>query len=193
MTEIEMLQIRADDLILQLEEITTKRELLQVKRKIIENRKNTKKHVVTELQKHYHNTSSNPHLNTFSIPKTPEVLLNYSPSTKRTCMKIADVCKDGSILIYGQNGRKQIAKKYNMRTLSWLKHKLPVLSRRQKIESNFWGNVAEAYSKRFTPISKTTVEKLCYIIDSGAADKWFRKWEMLKDNEIQGTLDGGIL
>lgn len=176
MSTVEILNLEEESLQLQLEEIRIKRELLQIKRNKIE--KNIEPVIVEEDE---------PIVN-------QDTLLNYTPSAKHYCMTIADVCQDGSVLIYGKNGTKQIAKKYSMRTLKWLKNKLPVLSRRQKTEINFWGNVASEYSKKFTPISKVTIEKLCYLVDSGKADRYFNKWDILKNRMensrvIQSKLD----
>ena len=80
-----------------------------------------------------------------------------------------------------------------MRTLSWIKQKLPVWVNLQREGSYFWDKIADKYSRKFLPkresISRTTVEKLCYLVDSGKADVWFEKYAYLKGKGKQVTLD----
>lgn len=122
------------------------------------------------------------------IEDTP-VYLHYSKSAMEKNIRIHDVCTDGTIYILGKNDAPIQTRKYTMRSLSWLKRKLPKFAEKQKYESNIWGTIAEMYSKQFTPISRTTIEQLCYFVDSGKCDFWFDKWNSLKDNDVQGTLD----
>ena len=99
-------------------------------------------------------------------------------------MKIVNVTEDGCILI--RRGEDSIiSKKYNIRTLKWLKDNLSKWVIQQKTESHFWDKIARKYSHRFLEgdkISRTTIEKLCYLVDSGKMDKWFDEYDSLKNH-----------
>lgn len=172
-----IVELEQEDIELQLMEIGLKRKLNEIKRKRLEKNLNTRKSIMDHAK---------------PIPRKQTVLY-YNQSAVNKAMRIADVNEDGCILIYGKKESKIIAKKYNMRTLYWIKEKLPTFERRQKIERNFWGNLADHYSKKFLDkndsLSKVTMEKLCYLVDSGKADVWFEKWFELKKDK-QSTLDG---
>ena len=108
-------------------------------------------------------------------------------------MRIADVCPDGSIMIHHGKDSCTVSKKYSMRTLLWIKQKLPSWSSMQREESHFWRKLAAKYSRKFLKgdtISHTTMEKLCYLVDSGEADVWFEKYASMKGMGKQSTLDG---
>ena len=127
----------------------------------------------------------------------PPLLLTYAQGTIKNLMRIADVCPDGSIKIYIKGGSVTYAKKYSMKSLLWIKKQLPKWSLKQKQETGFFKKVSETYSRRFlkgeNPISRTTMEKLCYMVDSGKADEWFEKYDYLKHKGKQSTLDEGLL
>ena len=81
--------------------------------------------------------------------------------------------------------------------MSWIRQKLPSWVNAQREENYFWDKLAGKYSRKFLPkgesISRTTMEKLCYMVDSGKADEWFEKYDYLKHKGKQSTLDEGLL
>ena len=176
MSEVELLDLKTEDLNLQLQEIKVKRELIRIQREKIENKN------LSIVDTPVPNEDS-----------THKLHLHYSDSAMSKVPDIYDICEDGTIFLYGKNRSRVQTHKYTMRSLSWLKRKLPHFSKRQKHESGFWGAIAEQYSKQFTSISRTTIEQLCFFVDSGACDVWFDKWVYLKNKDVQGTLDGGRL
>ena len=70
---------------------------------------------------------------------------------------------------------------------------LPVWVNIQRDESHFWRRLAVKYSRKFLgngeSISHTTMEKLCYIVDSGKVDVWFDEYDSLRGLGKQSTLD----
>ena len=84
-----------------------------------------------------------------------------------------------------------------MKSLTWIKQKLPHWVNSQREETHFWTKLATRYSRKFLPsgetISHTTMEKLCYIVDSGKAEVWFDKYDSLKGKGRQVTLEGGLV
>lgn len=158
---------------LRLEEIQLERRLneIQLEREEIQSWGNKEEEVVDE-----------------SEIELTMLYLHYSRSAMEKNIRIHDVCADGTIYILGKNDAVIQTHKYTMRSLSWLKRKLPKFAEKQKHESNIWGTIAEMYSKQFTQISRTTIEQLCFFVDSGNCDVWFKKWNSLKDKDVQGTL-----
>lgn len=118
----------------------------------------------------------------------PKLCLTYSKVNIENIMRIADVCPDGSLKIYARNNSTIFAKKYTINTLLWIRKNLGKWSVKQKQESNFFKNIAEQYSRRFgESVSRTTMEKLCYVVDSGKADEFFEKYDNLRSAK-QSTL-----
>lgn len=165
-----MLELEEKDIELQLQEIQLKRRQLEIEREQLANKNQI----------------------CLDVPKEPEsnvgkeLHLHYSNSVKENHMRIADVCPDGSIMIRHGKDTVTISKKYSLKTLYWIKQKLPSWIVMQRKESNFWMKLASKYSRRFLngdTISHTTMEKLCYIVDSGEVDVWFEKYEGFKDEQ----------
>ena len=98
---------------------------------------------------------------------------------------------DLAIMIHHGKDSCTVSKKYSMRTLLWIKQKLPSWRDMQRNESHFWRKLAARYSRKFLKgdsISHTTMEKLCYLVDSGEANVWFEKYDYLKGRGRQSTL-----
>ena len=177
-----ILELEQQDIELQLQEIQLKRKLNQMEReKITEN----------ELKKAIETPTSGVIITDATLTITPQLHLHYSKSARENIPRIADVCPDGSIKIYGKNDAEIFTKKYSMKSLLWIRGNLEKWSPMQRETTGFWKLISEKYSKRFVNISKTTVESLCYFVDSGAADEWFEKYEMMKSKQV--TLEGGFL
>lgn len=174
------LEFKKRELELRLEEIQVKRELNELE--------------LNELEACIHETqevSVSNNNDRIDVPHAP-LFLTYSQSSVSNVMRIANVYRDGSLSIFGKHNSKICPKKYNVKTLKWLKKKLPELARQQKTTHNFYDKLAERYSKKFLDhdsICRTTMEKLCYLVDSGLMDHWFVKYDDLKDP--QTTFNGG--
>lgn len=168
-----ILELEQQDIDLQLQEIQLKRRQLEIERE----RLNQKEVVGFKA----------------SLKIKRNCYLHYSNYVKDNHMKIADVCPDGSILIHHGNNSCTVSKKYSMKSLSWIKQKLPYWVNSQREGTNFWAKLAGKYSRKFLPngetISHTTMEKLCFLVDSGKADVWFEKYDHLKGKGKQSTLD----
>lgn len=170
-----MLELEQREIELKLEEISLKRRQVEIEREKLNNKQNVsvEEHRVSE--------------------KSTSMYLHYSNSVQENHMKIADVCPDGSVLIHHGKKSVTISKKYSLRTFYWIKQMLPSWSYKQREESNFWRKLAVKYSKRFLKddtISHVTMEKLCYLVDSGEVDVWFEKYNSLKGKGRQVQLDG---
>ena len=170
-----IMELEEQDIELQLREIELKRKQLAIKREQLANKPVPEPKIV-RYRKEY---------------------LHYSRYVKENVMRIADVCPDGSILIPHSGDSCTVSKKYSMKTLSWIRQKLPVWVNAQRDETHFWDKLAGRYSRKFLSkgesISRTTMEKLCYLVDSGAADVLFEKYDYLKHKGKQSTLEGGLL
>lgn len=169
------IELEQEDIQLELREIQLKRRLNEIEREKMKNRsidaapKDDKNLEVSVLQ------------------------LHYSEKVDKNIMRIADVGKDGVIFIKGKKDSVICAKKYSIKSLRWIQSNLEKWSSIQRKESNFFAGIAKKYSNRFLDgdsISRTTMEKLCYLVDSGEMDKWFDKFEGLKSK--QSTLYGGL-
>lgn len=117
--------------------------------------------------------------------------LHYSKSTKETLMTIKGVTSEGCILVKGKNNSEMISKKYNIRSLKWIQGNLARWSKQQKLHPHFWTNIAARYSRKFLEgdsISRTTIEKLCYLVDSGIMNPWFEEYDHLKGYGAQSQL-----
>ena len=166
-----IMELEEQDIELQLREIELKRKQLAIKREQLANKPVSEPKIVRDRKEYLH----------------------YSRYVKENVMRIADVCPDGSILIHHSGDSCTVSKKYSMRTLLWIKQKLPSWSSMQREESHFWRKLAAKYSRKFLKgdtISHTTMEKLCYLVDSGEADVWFEKYASMKGMGKQSTLDG---
>ncbi len=193
-----ILDLEQQDIELQLREIELKRRALAIKREKLEKEHPPSKgfripaHFFTEDD---FEDNTRPSLNNLTLsrgqrekvhvaPEDVQLRLHYSRSAKETLMKIVNVTEDGCILI--RRGEDSIiSKKYNIRTLKWLKDNLSKWVIQQKTESHFWDKIARKYSHRFLEgdkISRTTIEKLCYLVDSGKMDKWFDEYDSLKNH-----------
>lgn len=170
-----IMELEEQDIELQLREIELKRKQLAIKREQLANKPVHGSKMVRDRKEYLH----------------------YSRYIKENVMRIADVCPDGSILISHGGNSRTVSKKYSMRTLSWIRQKLPSWVNAQREENYFWDKLAGKYSRKFLPkgesISRTTMEKLCYMVDSGKADEWFEKYDYLKHKGKQSTLDEGLL
>ncbi|WP_296875486.1 hypothetical protein [uncultured Methanobrevibacter sp.] len=182
-----ILELEQQDIELQLRAIQLKRKQLEIERE--------------KLNKKYSKPKAedNPKsFNNLTIPhKKEELYLHYSNYVKDNHINITDVCPDGSIMIRHGKDSCTISKKYSMRSLSWIKQKLPVWVNLQRETNHFWDKIANKYSRKFLPkgesISRTTMKKLCYFVDSGNAEVWFEKYDYLKGKGKQVTLEGGVL
>lgn len=177
-----ILELEQQDIELQLQEIQLKRKLNQMEREKITNNK-LKKALIESPSKAINIEKP--------ITVAPSLHLHYCKSAVEAIPRIADVCPDGSIKIYGKNNAEILTKKYSMKSLLWIKKNLEKWSNQQRKTTGFFRLLSEKYSKRFVKISKTTMESLCYFVDSGAADKWFNNYEMMKSKQV--TLEGGVL
>lgn len=192
MTNVSIFDLEQQDIELQLMEIQLKRRSLAIEREKLESEKVT---LATVREKMPVYSEPVGHCRCDPVPRIIEdnhLCLHYSKSAKESLMTIADVTSEGCILIKASNDCEVISKKYNMRSLRWLKDNLKHWSKKQKKESHFWDKIARKYSKRFLEgdtISRTTVEKLCYLVDSGMMDYWFDEWAMLKSHDGQSQLD----
>ncbi|WP_458454154.1 hypothetical protein [Methanobrevibacter sp.] len=173
-----ILELEQKDIELQLMEIQLKRKQLELEREKL-NQEDSRKEDSPEDRRTAHKRG---------------LYLHYSNYVKDNYVKIADVCPDGSILISHGRDACTISKKYSMKTLAWIKQKLPYWVNTQREGSYFWDKIADKYSRKFLPkgesISRTTMEKLCYLVDSGEAEAWFDKYDSLKGRGKQSTLDG---
>ena len=109
--------------------------------------------------------------------------LSYSDSVKEYLMTIVGVTPEGCILVKGHNNSKIVSKKYTVNSLKWIKSNLNKWGKEQKTQSYFWTIIANRYSRRFLggdKISRTTIEKLCYLVDSGLMNKWFREYDHVR-------------
>ena len=169
-----ILELEQRDIELRLEEISLKRRQLEIEREQLTNKRVS----VDEPE---------------MVRCSPQHLI-YSKHVQENHMKIADICPDGSILISHGGNSRTVSKKYSMRTLSWIRQKLPSWVNAQREENYFWDKLAGKYTRKFLPkgesISRTTMERLCYLVDSGEADVWFEKYGSLKGMGKQSTLDG---
>lgn len=183
MSTSDILDLKERDIELQLQEIQLKRKQLEIERERLSKKEETPK----EVKKPNYNYLAFP-------PKKNGLYLHYSNYVKNNYMKIADVCPDGSIMIQHGKGSCTISKKYSMKTLSWIKQKLPAWVNLQREGSYFWDKLVDKYTRKFLPkgesISRTTMEKLCYLVDSGKMDVWFEKYDYLKGKGRQVQLDG---
>lgn len=170
--------LEKEDLELQLQEIEVKRRLNKLEREKI-------------MKKELINTIEETHASSMIIPTVTQLHLHYSKSAIEGIPRIADVCPDGSIKIYGKKDSEIISKKYSIRSLLWIRSNLPKWGNKQRETIGFFRVLAERYSKRFVKISHITIESLCYLVDSGKADEWFDKYELLKSRQV--TLEGGVL
>lgn len=169
-----LLELEQRDIELRLEEISLKRRQVEIEREQLADKKAP---VDAPIVK----------------PITRAICLHYSDYVQDNHMRIADVCPDGSIMIHHGKDSCTVSKKYSMRTLLWIKQKLPTWRDMQRNESHFWRKLAAKYSRKFLKgdtISHTTMEKLCYLLDSGEADVWFEKYASMKGMGKQSTLDG---
>lgn len=167
-----LLELEQRDIELRLEEISLKRRQVEIEREQLADKKAP---VDAPIVK----------------PITRAICLHYSDYVQDNHMRIADVCPDGSIMIHHGKDSCTVSKKYSMRTLIWIKQKLPSWSSMQREESHFWRKLAAKYSRKFLKgdtISHTTMEKLCYLVDSGKMDVWFEKYS--KSKRDHATLDG---
>ena len=170
-----MLELEEKDIELQLQEIQLKRRQLAIEREQLANKKQVRD-APTDL---------------VEIITDTGLYLHYSNSVKENHMRIADVCPDGSIMIHHGKDSCTVSKKYTMGSLLWIKQKLPSWRDMQRNESHFWRKLAAKYSRKFLKgdtISHTTMEKLCYLVDSGEANVWFEKYDYLKGRGRQSTL-----
>ena len=166
---------------LQIREVQLERKLndLQMKRLL------EKKTPTSEVPKNKELPKTGLNTSTFGAnPVNSGLHLHYNNSIKKSLMRIAEVNADGSIGIYGKKDCVMISKQYTVQSLKWICKKLPVWSKRQKVERRFFDNVAGEYSRKFTKVSDTTMEKLCYLVDSGCFDVWFEKYSQLKSRQV---------
>lgn len=178
-----ILELEQQDIELQLREIELKRRSIEIEREKLEQEE--KDNVSKVFMKPQH---VNAHC--VSYPER-DLYLHYSKSTRENLMTIVNINSKGAVMIKGCNDSEILAKKYNMRSLSWIKSNLSKWSTKQKMESHFWESIARKYSKCFLEddsISRTTIEKLCYLIDSGKMNYWFNKWEAIKAFDGQSQL-----
>ena len=171
-----ILELEQQDIELQLRGIQLKRRALEIEREKLNNEGNQQVPVRVEQS------------------VVPTLYLHYSDYVKDNHMSIEDVCRDGSILVRHGKNSCTVSKKYSMRTLLWIRQKLPSWVNAQREENHFWDKLADKYSRKFLSngesISRTTMKKLCFLVDSGKADVWFDKYDSLKGNGKQSTLDG---
>ena len=174
-----ILDLEQQDIELQLQEISLKRRMVEIEREKL-------------------NKKRDAPVRPYPIETAERQLkLHYSNSTCENPLHIEDVCADGSVLIRHGKDSVTVSKKYSLRTLYWIQQNLKKWSYRQHEEHKFWHKIASVYSRRFLPsgdkISHTTMQKLCYFVDSGKADVWFEKYDALNVKGRQVTLDGGVL
>ena len=172
-----ILELEQQDIELQLQEIQLKRKLNQMEREKI-----TKNELNKALKE-----NPNGIITTDVTMSINTLFLHYSKSAMAGIPRIADVCPDGSIKIYGKQDSEMISKKYSMKSLLWIRGNLHKWSDKQKETTGFFKLLAEKYTKRFVKISHITMESLCYLVDSGKADVWFRKYDEFKIGK-QSTL-----
>ena len=191
-----VLDLEQQDIELQLQEIQLKRRALAIEREKLENETSITLNVnndnvdfekLNELKEEADCTD--PISCRCAIePVSRAMYLHYSKSAKENVMKILGVTPEGCILVNHSNNSSIISKKYNIRSMKWIKHHLPKWAKLQKTQMYFWVNIAAKYSRKFLEgdsISRTTIEKLCYIVDSGKMDKWFDEYEVLKNHGAQ--------
>lgn len=174
-----ILQLEQRDIELRLEEISLKRRQIEIERE--------------QLKKEEAPTSKAA-IKPYDIAYEGKLKLHYSNSTVENPLHIEDVCSDGSVMVRHGKDSVTISKKYSLRTMSWIKHNLRKWAVNQE-EHKFWHKIADVYSRRFLSgddkISHTTMQKLCYFVDSGKADVWFEKFDSLKKHDAsQAALDG---
>ena len=173
-----LLDLEQRDIELRLEEISLKRRQLEIEREQLVN---------------VNQRPAGVGIDQVSSADDVELYLHYSNYAMETHMRIAGVGPDGSIMIYRGENARVVSKKYSMKSLYWIKQMLPVWVNIQRDESHFWRRLAVKYSRRFLcngeSISHTTMEKLCYIVDSGKVDVWFDEYDSLRGWGKQSTLD----
>ena len=174
----EILELDQKDIELELREIQLKRKLNQIAREKI----------LTATSKEEHSSKLVENCNlSEAMPVSRQLYLHYSKSAMASIPRIADVCPDGSIKIYAKYDTPIITKKYSMNSLIWIRGNLPKWSDKQKETTGFFKLLARKYSTRFVKISHSTMESLCYLVDSGNVDPWFEKYGELKRGK-QSTL-----
>ena len=199
-----VLDLEQRDIELQLQEIQLKRRVLAIEREKLENEfesttvtvsVNTDDLDIEELKEKLNAPEVNEHSFDPRVnckctiePVSRAMYLHYSKSAKENIMKILGVTPEGCILVNHSNNSSIISKKYNIRSMKWIKTHLPKWAKLQKTQMYFWVNIAAKYSRKFLEgdsISRTTIEKLCYLVDSGKMDKWFDEYEVLKNHGAQ--------
>ena len=191
-----ILDLEEQDIELQLQEIQLKRRMVEIERKKL---KESKTHKVKEPKVNLGTAignlgaviSNTMGAMTYSPTPAEQLHLHYSKSAKESVMKIAGVTPEGCILVAHGSNSSNISKKYNVRSMKGIRDNLPKWSKRQKTQSHFWTNIAAKYSRKFfdnDSISRTTIEKLCYLVDSGMMDKWFDEYDHLKNQGAQSQL-----
>ena len=185
-----VLDLEQQDIELQLQEIQLKRRVLAIEREKLENE--FKSTISEKLNGSEDNEPSlPPRINARCVIEPVDaksMYLHYSKSAKENIMKILGVTPEGCILVNHSNNSSIISKKYNVRSMKWIKDNLPKWAKLQKTQMYFWVNIAAKYSRKFLEgdsISRTTIEKLCYLVDSGKMDKWFDEYEVLKNHGAQ--------
>lgn len=182
-----IIELEQQDIELQLMEIQLKRKQLELEREKLN--KKEEKSSKTDEKMVFNNLN-------YSVDRKSALHLHYTKYVKNNPIRIADVCPNGSILISHGRDSCTVSKKYSMKTLSWIKQNLPYWVTLQREGSYFWEKLADKYSKKFLPngesISRTTMKKLCYLVDSGKADVWFEKYNDLKGKGKQVTLDDRV-
>lgn len=192
-----ILELEQQDIELQLEEIQLKRRMVEIEReKLNESRIQKIEEPKVSLGQAIGNVGAviSNAMGAVSYAPTPvnHLHLHYSKSAKESVMKIAGVTPEGCILVSHGTNSSNISKKYNVRSMRWIRDNLPKWSKLQKTQSHFWTNIAAKYSRKFfdnDSISRTTIEKLCYLVDSGMMDKWFEEYEIMKNHGAQSQLD----
>ena len=178
-----MLELEQQDIELQLQEIQLKRRALEIEReKLVEKVEPVIGPPVLARAR----CVIDP------IVRDEHLHLHYSKSAKESVMTIVGVTHEGCILVQNGNNSGAISRKYNVRSMKWLRDNLSRWSKKQKVQSHFWTNIAAKYSRKFLEgdsISRTTVEKLCYLVDSGRMEKWFDEYDHLRSNCAQSQLD----
>lgn len=188
-----VLDLEQQDIELQLQEIQLKRRVLAIEREKLENEFNSTLSEINESEDREYPLSTKP-LNARCVidpVDAKSMYLHYSKSAKENIMKILGVTPEGCILVNHSNNSSIISKKYNIRSMKWIKANLPKWAKLQKTQMYFWVNIAAKYSRKFLEgdsISRTTIEKLCYLVDSGKMDKWFDEYNHLKNNVAQSQL-----
>lgn len=198
-----VLDLEQQDIELQLQEIQLKRRMVEIEREKLEKSKSpANEGDGLNFTQNFGNALGhisdvlNSNLGYKSKP-VPGILdenlhLHYSNSAKETVMTIVDVTHEGCILVQNGSNASMISRKYNIRSLKWLRNNLSNWSKKQKTESHFWTNIAAKYSRKFLEgdsISRTTIEKLCYLVDSGKMDVWFDKYDVLRSVDGQSNLE----